>query len=315
MLTSAKRVIDIELQSIELLKENLNQDFSQAVDLILKSSGRVVVTGVGKSALIGQKIVATLNSTGTPSMFMHAADAIHGDLGMVQQTDIVLCISNSGNTSEIKALIPFIKKIDVPIIALTGAKNAFLAKQADHVLCAEVRQEACPNNLAPTSSTTAQLVLGDALAVCLLESRGFGSDDFARVHPGGSLGKKVYLRCRDLADKNLKPAVELNTPFKEVVMTISKNRLGVSAVLEQGKIKGVITDGDIRRSFQTKDNVLDLHAKDIMSTSPQKIEADSLVVNALDIFEKSKISQLLVVDHGNYYGVIHFHDLLAEGLV
>ncbi|MCW1953994.1 MAG: KpsF/GutQ family sugar-phosphate isomerase [Flavobacteriia bacterium] len=315
ILESATRTFQIERDAIQALIPLLNSDFEQAVETIFKASGRVVITGIGKSAIIANKIVATLNSTGTPAIFMHAADAIHGDLGNIQNGDPVICISKSGNTPEIKVLVPLLKRGNNPLIAITGNLESFLAQQADFVLNTTVEQEACPNNLAPTTSTTAQLVMGDALAVCLLELRGFKSNDFAKYHPGGALGKKLYLRVADILKNNAKPSVQPNSPVKEVILEISKSLLGVAAVIEGERIVGIVTDGDIRRMLNTHDNIGPLRAKDIMSLKPKTIEADHLAVSALKIMQEHQITQLLAVEKERYLGVVHLHNLIQEGIV
>jgi arabinose-5-phosphate isomerase len=286
-----------------------------AVQTILESKGRVVITGIGKSAIIGNKIVATLNSTGTPSIFMHAADAIHGDLGTIQKDDVVVFISKSGNTPEVKVLVPLIKKSTNKIIAITGNTDSYIAQQADIVLNAYVEKEACPNNLAPTSSTTAQLVLGDALAVCLLEQRDFTSKDFARFHPGGVLGKQLYLRVNDLIANNARPEVGPEATIKDVIYEISAKRLGTSAVVEDGKVIGIITDGDIRRMLEKNEDIKHLRAKDIMSKNPKWIAPDEMAVDAVKVMKKHDISGILVIDNNKYLGIIHFQDLLKEGLI
>ncbi|HMC00710.1 MAG TPA: KpsF/GutQ family sugar-phosphate isomerase [Flavobacteriaceae bacterium] len=315
ILSTAKKTIEIEGQAISNLTTLLDNDFTETVELIYKSKGRVIVTGVGKSAIIATKIVATLNSTGTPAVFMHAADAIHGDLGLILKHDVVICLSKSGDTPEIKVLVPLIKNAKNKMIAITGNKDSFLGKQADYVLNAYVEKEACPNNLAPTTSTTAQLVMGDALAICLLELRGFSKKDFAKYHPGGSLGKKLYLRVQDISSVNMKPQVSLDTNIKQVIIEISEKMLGVTAVIENNKILGIITDGDLRRMLSKVDDVFSLTAKDIMSSNPRRIEADALAVDALEIMEANGISQLLVEENGEYAGVVHLHDLIKEGII
>ncbi|WP_298236957.1 KpsF/GutQ family sugar-phosphate isomerase [uncultured Algibacter sp.] len=312
---TAKQTIEMESQAISNLSHLLTDDFSNAVELIYKSKGRVIITGIGKSAIIANKIVATLNSTGTPSVFMHAADAIHGDLGLILKDDVVICISKSGNTPEIKVLIPLIKSAKNAMIAITGNKDSFLGKNANYVLNTFVEKEACPNNLAPTTSTTAQLVMGDALAVCLLELRGFSSNDFAKYHPGGALGKKLYLRVQDISSANEKPSVSSNTSIKDVIVEISEKMLGVTAVVENEKVIGIITDGDLRRMLSKVDNFASLTAKDIMSINPKLIEAEAMAIDALEVMETNEISQLLVEDHGKYAGVVHLHDLIKEGII
>lgn len=311
----AKQTIEAESKAILNLSSLITNDFEKAVKLIYNSKGRVIITGVGKSAIIAQKIVATLNSTGTPAVFMHAADAIHGDLGLILEDDVVICISKSGNTPEIKVLVPLIKSAKNKMIAITGNTDSFLAQQVDFVLNAYVEKEACPNNLAPTTSTTAQLVMGDALAICLLEMRGFSSKDFAKYHPGGSLGKKLYLRVENISSVSEKPQVQPNANVKDVIVEITEKRLGVSAVVENNKIVGIITDGDIRRMLNKNIDFTTLTAKDIMSTNPKRVDADTMAVDALDIMEEKGISQLLVESNGNYAGVVHLHDLIKEGII
>ncbi|MFH6769620.1 KpsF/GutQ family sugar-phosphate isomerase [Gaetbulibacter aquiaggeris] len=315
IINNAKRTIELESQAILYLSELVNDDFAEAVNLIHNSTGRVIITGIGKSAIIATKIVATLNSTGTPAIFMHAADAIHGDLGLILEDDVVIFISKSGNTPEIKVLVPFIKNAKNKMIAITGNKDSFLGQQVDYVLNAFVEKEACPNNLAPTTSTTAQLVIGDALAVCLLELKGFSSKDFAKYHPGGALGKKLYLKVRDLSSINEKPQVAINAPLKDVIIEISKKMLGVTAVVENEKIIGIITDGDLRRMLSKVDNMSLLTAKEIMSTNPKSINSDAMAIDAMDVMESHSISQLLVEENGKYAGVVHIHDLIKEGII
>jgi len=315
ILKTAKETILIESKAIHNLVNFLNEDFENAVKTIYKSKGRVIVTGIGKSANIGAKIVATFNSTGTPAIFMHAADAIHGDLGNIQKDDVVICISKSGNTPEIEVLIPLIKNYGNKIAAITGNVKSFLAKNADFVLNSYVEKEACPNNLAPTSSTTAQLVIGDALAVCLLELKDFSSKDFAKYHPGGTLGKKLYMRVNDLVSKNETPQVNPNSPVKEVIMEISKKRLGTTAVIDNEKIMGIITDGDIRRMLENNNTIDKLEARDIMGTNPITVESDEMAVKALEIMQNNNITQILVTKNNKYVGVVHFHDLLKEGII
>jgi len=306
----------MEAQSIQGLALFINDDFEKAVDAIASCKGRLVVSGIGKSAVIAQKIVATLNSTGTPSIFMHAADAIHGDLGMVQQDDVVMIISKSGSSPEIKVLVPLIRNFGNILIAMVGNVESYLAKQSNITLNTTVDQEACPNNLAPTTSTTAQLVMGDAIATCLIELKGFNSDDFAKLHPGGMLGKKLYLRISDLYTANEKPAVQLHQSLKEVIVEITKKRLGATAVIDaQKNLHGVITDGDLRRMLE-KDHVSEnMRAENIMSLHPKTIDPDELAVNALDIMRKHEISQIIVVRDGKYLGMVHLHDLLKEGFI
>lgn len=315
ILATAKSTIKLESEAIAHLADLLTEDFANAVELIYNSKGRVIITGIGKSAIIANKIVATLNSTGTPSVFMHAADAIHGDLGLILEDDVVICISKSGNTPEIKVLVPLIKNAKNKMIAITGNKDSFLGQQADYILNAFVTQEACPNNLAPTTSTTAQLVMGDALAVCLLELRGFSSKDFAKYHPGGALGKRLYLRVNDLSSQNPKPQVGLETSLKEVIVEITEKMLGVTAVIDSEKIVGIITDGDLRRMLSKSDDITGLKAKDIMSTNPRRIQEDAMAVDAKEVMEEFGISQLLVEHNGTYAGVVHLHDLIKEGII
>ncbi|MDX1828161.1 MAG: KpsF/GutQ family sugar-phosphate isomerase [Lutibacter sp.] len=314
IIENAKLTILNESKAIANLVNFLNDDFKNAVNFIYNSKGRVIVTGIGKSANIATKIVATLNSTGTPAIFMHAADAIHGDLGTIQNDDVVICISKSGNTPEIKVLVPLIKNYGNKIIAITGNIESFLGKNADYVLNSYVEKEACPNNLAPTSSTTAQLVMGDALAICLLELKNFTSKDFAKYHPGGALGKKLYLRVNDLINKNELPKVSPNTPIKDVIIEISKKRLGTTAVIESNKIVGIITDGDLRRMLETNSDISHLIAKDIMSKNPKTIKSNEMAINALKMLEENNITQILVEDNTTFVGVVHLHDLLKEGI-
>ncbi len=315
IINTAIQAIELESQAILNLSKLVNNDFAEAVNLIHKSKGRVIITGIGKSAIIATKIVATLNSTGTPAIFMHAADAIHGDLGLILKDDVVVFISKSGNTPEIKVLVPFIKSAKNKMIAITGNKDSYLGQQVDYVLNAFVEKEACPNNLAPTTSTTAQLVIGDALAVCLLDLRGFSSKDFAKYHPGGALGKKLYLRVNDLSSVNEKPQVTLETSIKDVIIEITEKRLGVTAVVENDKIIGIITDGDLRRMLSKVDNISSVKAKDIMSKNPKRINGDAMAIDAMDIMETYEISQLLVEENGCYAGVVHLHDLIKEGII
>ena len=312
----AKQTLSIEAGSIMELREFIDDSFVEIVHLLDNMKGRLVVSGIGKSAIIGQKIVATLNSTGTPSIFMHAADAILGDLGMVQQDDIVMIISKSGESPEIKVLITLIKNLGNKLIAMVGNLNASLALGADLVLNTTVSQEACPNNLAPTSSTTAQLAMGDSLAVCLMEVKGFSSADFAKFHPGGSLGKKLYLRVSDLSKLNERPAVNQNSSLKDVIVEITRKRLGLTAVLnDDGVLTGVITDGDLRRMLEKGNDINHTTAKDIMGIHPKTIEGDALAVDALDRMRKNNITQLIVIEDNHYAGVIHLHDLIREGII
>ena len=315
ILTAAKETISIEAKAIANLEDVIDYEFAAAVEQIYKSKGRVILTGIGKSAIIATKIVATLNSTGTPAIFMHAADAIHGDLGTIQKDDVVICISKSGNSPEIKVLVPYIKDFQNLLIGITADKNSFLGKESDFVLNSFVEKEACPNNLAPTTSTTAQMVIGDALAICLLKLKGFSRKDFAKYHPGGSLGKKLYLRVSDITAQNLKPQVAPETSVTDAIIEISEKMLGVTAVVENNKIIGIITDGDIRRMLKNNTNFKDLKAIDIMSPKPKTINQDSLAVDALELLEANKISQLLAVENDTYAGVVHIHNLIREGIL
>lgn len=315
ILDLAKKTILTESDAIRNLSTLLNNEFAQAVTCIIASKGRIVITGVGKSAIIASKIVATLNSTGSPAIFMHAADAIHGDLGTIQEEDVVICISKSGNTPEIKMLVPLILRGKNKLIGMTGKTDSFLAQQSDFVLNSYVEKEACPNNLAPTTSTTAQLVLGDALAICLLELKGFSSKDFAKYHPGGALGKRLYLQVGDIARNNQKPQVEADSDIKNVIVEISEKMLGVTAVIKNDKIVGIVTDGDIRRMLNTYDSINGLTAKDIMSKSPKTIEIGVLAIKALEVMQDKSISQLLAVEGKNYKGVVHLHNLINEGIL
>jgi len=315
---SALTAIKIELDTIALLQNFIDDTFAECIRLIGNSEGRVIVTGIGKSAIIAQKIVASFNSTGTPAIFMHAADAIHGDLGTIREKDIVLCLSKSGSSSEIKVLIPLIRnlRLDTKIIAMVSARDSFLANSADYVINAYAEREACPNNLAPTASTTAQLVMGDAMMVSLLEYRGFSSKDFALTHPGGALGKQLYLRVSDLFKNNERPFVQLNDKLDKIIMEISSKRLGCTAVLDENKqIAGIITDGDLRRMLQKKLNYESITAKDIMSVSPKTVADDVLAIDAYSTMKDNKITSLLVVTDHEYLGVVHIHDILREGIV
>lgn len=316
IIETAKSVLQNEADAINKASLRINGSFVSIVEEILASSGRVVITGIGKSAIIAQKIVATLNSTGTPSLFMHAADAIHGDLGMIQEKDIVICISKSGNTPEIKVLVPLLKQRGAKLIALVSNIESYLAKQADYVMDATIKEEACPNNLAPTTSTTLHLALGDALAVCLLESRGFTSEDFAKYHPGGALGKQLYMRVNDIYQKDQLPIVKEADSIREVIIEISTKRLGATAVLgENGILTGIITDGDLRRMLQKHLSIENLIAKDIMTQNPQSIDEEEYAVRALNRMKEKNITQLVVTSQGKIAGFIHLHDLLREGIV
>lgn len=315
ILQTAKETILLESGAIANLAKLLDENFEKAVNFILNSNGRVIVTGIGKSANIATKIVATFNSTGTPAIFMHAADAIHGDLGNVQENDVVICISKSGNTPEIKVLVPLIKNYGNKIIAITGNIDSFLGKNADFSLNTFVEKEACPNNLAPTTSTTAQLVMGDALAVCLQDLRGFTKKDFAKYHPGGALGKRLYLRVSDLIKNNQIPKVNASDSIAKVIIEISERRLGVTAVLENEKIVGIITDGDLRRMLSKTTNINHFTAKDIMGKNPKTIQENAMAIEALEKLESNNITQILVVNaQEKYIGIVHLHDLIKEGI-
>lgn len=314
IIQTAKNSINNQGNSILELSKFVNEDFKNAVKLINSIKGRVIVSGIGKSAIIGRKIVATLNSTGTPSVFMHAAEAVHGDLGIVQKNDVIILISKSGNTTEIKDLLPFLKNTGVKLIAISSDENSFLVNNCDYFLNSFIKKEACPNNLAPTTSTTAQLVIGDALAICLLEMKGFKENDFAKFHPGGSLGKKLHLKVKDLVIKNLKPQVNLNDNFKNVIDEISKKMLGATAVLNNKVAVGIITDGDLRRIFSENIDLKSIIASDLMSKYPKKINSEILAYDALKIMNLNKITQLIVEDNKQYTGIIHLHNILNEGI-
>ena len=309
-----KEVIKLQSDSIKNLVDLIDENFENAIKLILDSKGRVVVTGIGKSAIIANKIVATLNSTGTPAIFMHAADAIHGDLGIIKKDDVIICISKSGNTPEIKDLVPFLNMNNNPLISITGDVNSFLAKNSAVVLSSYVDIEVCPNNLAPTNSTTAQLVIGDALAVTLVKIKGFTSNDFAKFHPGGSLGKKLFLKVKDIVDTDLKPMVTENDNIKDVIIEISNKMLGITPVLSKNSIVGVITDGDLRRTLLNNQEISNLVASDIMSINPQIIDFQIKAVDALKIMKNNKISQLIVTKDNKYYGVLHIQNIIREGI-
>ena len=315
ILATAKKTILSESESIKKLADYLDHQFVEAIEVIFNSKGRLVITGIGKSAIIAQKIVATLNSTGTPSLFLHASEAIHGDLGMIQKEDTIICISKSGNSPEIKVLVPFLKEYGQTLIAITGNRTSFLAKSSDFVLDTTIESEACPNNLAPTNSTTAQLVMGDALAVCLMELRDFKAADFAKFHPGGALGKKLLLRVKDMLDNALKPIVAPDSSIKKVIFEISEKRLGVTAVIENNKVVGIITDGDIRRMLNDRDSIAGLTARDIMTKNPKMITSESMVIDAFNSMEDFSITQLVVADEGEFKGILHLHDILKEGIV
>ena len=315
ILIIAKSVIDAETTSISQLKSRLTSCFSDAVELILSSEGRLIVAGVGKSANIATKIVATFNSTGQPSVFMHAADALHGDLGNIQKNDVLICISKSGNTEEIKSLIPLVKGLGNKIISICGNVNSYLAKESDYFLDSTVEKEACPNNLAPTSSTTAQLVLGDALAVCLLELRNFSGSDFARFHPGGTLGKQLYLKVSDVVSDNSRAIVKTSDSVNKVIVEISQKRVGATVVLESSVIKGIITDGDLRRMLEDNSDLSLITASDIMNENPKTVKDDILAKDALQLMEQNNISQLIVMNKSEYVGILHIHDLIKEGII
>ena len=315
ILRLARQTLTIESESISELKHFLNETFADVVKLISKSKGRLIVSGIGKSAIIAQKMVATFNSTGTPSVFMHAADAIHGDLGIIQDDDIIICISKSGDTPEIKVLVPLLKSWGNKLIGMTGNPKSFLAKNSDYLLNTFVAKEACPNNLAPTSSSTAQLAMGDALAVCLLDQHGFTKEDFAKYHPGGALGKKLYLKVSDIYPGNASPQVSGNDDIRKVILEISSNRLGAAAVVDKGKLVGVITDGDLRRMLMDKKTIEGLHARNIMNTKPKQADKNMMAVDALNLMKQYNISQLLITDKKKYVGIVHLHDLVREGIL
>ncbi len=313
---TALHTIQLEAQSVAELAAFINADFEKAVNTVQSCKGRLVISGIGKSAIVAQKIVSTLNSTGTAALFMHAADAIHGDLGMVQQEDIVMIISKSGESPEIKVLVPLIKNFGNILISMSGNTQSFLAKEADIFLNTTVSKEACPNNLAPTSSTTAQMVMGDALAVCLMQLKGFTGQDFAKYHPGGNLGKRLYLRVADLYTSNATPRVLATTSLKEVIVEITEKRLGVTAVTDtDNHVIGIITDGDLRRMLERSDNIQSIRAMDILSANPKTVSPSLLAVEALDVLRFNDISQLIVAENGQYLGILHIHDLVREGIV
>jgi len=315
IILTAQQILQKEADALLRLKQFIDDNFVKSLELILHAKGRLVITGIGKSAIIAQKLVATFNSTGTPSIFMHAADAIHGDLGIIQVDDILLCISKSGNTPEISMLIPFLRRSGNKIIALVGNKNSFLAQEADFVIDCSVKEEACPNNLAPTCSSTAQLAMGDALAGCLIALRGFTPSDFAKYHPGGVLGKRLYIKVKDLYKFNEIPSVDPNANIREVILEISGKRLGVTAVVENGKVIGAITDGDLRRMLEKNTKYTTFLASQVMTSSPQTITEDALAVEALELMKKKNITNIFVVDYsGKYMGVLHLHDIIKEGI-
>jgi arabinose-5-phosphate isomerase len=311
----ALQTLAIEAESINHLKNFISEDFFSSVHLIYKAKGRVIVSGMGKSAIIAQKIVATFNSTGTPAIFLHAADAIHGDIGIIQDDDVVICISKSGDTPEIKVLVPLLRNWGNKLIAIVGNPESYLAKNSDYVLNTYVEKEACPHNLAPTSSSAAQLAMGDALAVCLLDYRGFTSKDFAKYHPGGSLGKKLYLKVRDIYPNNAAPKVAPADDIKKVILEITSNRLGAAAVIDNGKLVGIITDGDLRRMLMNRQNIEGITARDVMNSAPKQTEKDTMAVDALSLMKQHNISQLIVTDKDKYAGMIHLHDLIREGII
>ena len=317
ILQNAVRTLQIEADAISALIPQINQTFIEIITLLFDCSGRVVVTGIGKSALIAQKIVATFNSTGTPAIFLHAADAIHGDIGMVQKGDVVLLLSKSGDTPEIRLLIPLIKRRGNKMVALVSNQQSTLAREADFVLFLPISEEACPNNLAPSASTAAQMAMGDALAFSVLEKRGFSSDDFALLHPGGVLGKQLYLQIADIYKNNGKPQVFSTDSIQQVIVEMTSNRLGATAVLvaNSTQLCGIITDGDLRRMLESNQDFFALNAEDIMSLSPKTIEAQTLAIKALEKMKLHNITQLIVVEDGGYVGMVHLHDFLKEGLV
>ena len=314
-LETARNTIILEANSLLTVAEKIDNQLFQIVEQIIQSKGRVIVTGIGKSAIIGQKIVATLNSTGTPSIFMHAADAIHGDLGIIQEHDIIICISKSGNTPEIKLLVPLLKRGNNCLIAICGNRESYLGIQSDYYLDTYVEKEACPNNLAPTTSTIAQLAIGDALAVCLLESRNFTSEDFAKFHPGGALGKQLFLKVSDVIQTNEIPTVKAKSNIKDVLNEITSKRLGATAVEENNTVIGIITDGDIRRMLEKYDNISGIIASDIMNKAPKMIDANELAADALVVLKKYHINQLIVMNENTFAGILHIQDLLREGIV
>lgn len=315
IISLALKTLSTEADSIWQLKKQIGKSFIESVKLMFFSKGRVIVTGIGKSAIIAQKIVSTLNSTGTPAVFMHAADAIHGDLGIIQKDDVVLCISNSGNTPEIKVIVPLLKNSGNKLIAMCGDMNSYLSKNAELVLNTSVAKEACPMNLAPTSSTTAQIAMGDALAVCLLECRGFTKQDYARFHPGGALGKKLYLKVADLFAANPKPQVAADDSIAKVILEISSKRLGATAVIKNKKLTGIITDGDLRRMLEKNQSLSGIKAKDIMNTTPKTVDKNMMAIDALQLMKQHNITQVVVADKKNYLGFVHLHDLLREGII
>lgn len=315
LLALAKKTILSESESIAKLVTFLDDNFTATIDKIYYSKGRVVVTGIGKSAIIAQKIVASLNSTGTPALFLHASEAIHGDLGMIQNDDVIICISKSGNSPEIKVLVPLLKRFGNTLIGITGNMTSFLAKGSHFVLNTTVDAESCTMNLAPTNSTTAQLVMGDALTVCLMEMRGFQAEDFAKYHPGGALGKKLLLKVKDLIAQSLKPQITPETSIKKAIFEISEKRLGVTAVIDNSEVVGIITDGDIRRMLNDRDSISEVTAQEIMTKNPKQIHSEAMAIDAFNIMEDNAITQLIVIDNGEYKGILHIHDILKEGIV
>ena len=315
ILESARNTILSESNSIAKLADLLDNSFAEAVQLIYNCKTRLIVTGIGKSAIIAQKIVASMNSTGTPALFLHASEAIHGDLGMVQDNDVIICISKSGNSPEIKTLVPLLTRFGNKLIAITGNMTSFLAKNSHLILDTTVASESCPNNLAPTDSTTAQLVMGDALTVCLIEMRNFQPEDFAKFHPGGALGKKLLLKVSDMVENSLKPMVSPEANIKKVIFEISEKRLGVTAVIENEKVIGIITDGDIRRMLNENETFSHLTARDIMTKNPKLIPSNAMVIDAFQVLEDFKITQLVVVENDTYISVLHLHDILKEGII
>lgn len=311
----AQSTFELEAENVRSLSEKLDEDFVHVIERILSLPGRVILTGIGKSAIIAQKIVATLNSTGTPAIFMHAADAIHGDLGIIQKDDLIVAISKSGNTPEIKVLVPYLKQTGNLLVAMVGNRESFLAQQADFILDTSITREACPNNLAPTTSTTVQLAMGDAIAVCLQSIRQFSDQDFAKYHPGGALGKQLYLKVSDLAEENGCPEVNASASIREVLISITQFRLGATVVIDQNKIQGIITDGDIRRMLERYDDLTPITAKDIMSPNAKTIDINELAASALHVMRQSSISQLIVIHEGQYAGIVHLQDILKEGII
>lgn len=311
----AKEVLINESEALSTISSLIDEKFEKCVEEIYNSKGRVVITGIGKSAIVASKIVATLNSTGTPALFMHAADAIHGDLGMIQEQDIVICISKSGNTPEIKVLVPLIKRTGCKLVGLVSNMDSYLAQQADHTLDATIADEACPNSLAPTTSTTAHMAMGDALAVCLMELKNFTSEDFAKYHPGGALGKQLYLKVDDIIINNELPVVNYNADFKEIILEISSKRLGATAVLKNDELIGIVTDGDLRRAIEKGSDLNNVTAEDIMSTNPKHVEKGDFAVRALNVMQQNSISQVVVLDGKKIAGFVHLHDLLKEGII